>query len=399
MLRVFSLLCMLAYPIVSIFANAAGDDPQVTTDRYTVYSDFSQSETLRLLVRIEELHEFYNQYFSFRATPLTSQLVVRYFSSKSGFDTYLRDAIGQTYNHFVLLDYNSQRSNELVLFSGVDDFEQSLAHYSFIQFLEGQIQSPPLWLREGYALYFEDSRYDDTEQNIRFKENNRWLDALKEIVNDDDLIPLAEMLRMSYEDIRAQRAQFYPQAWGFVSFLAGYRERGNERLAAEVNESLAQNATEQENQQNALDAIEDRIRVQRLEEEFIEYIQQRMSYSEIVRTAIDNYQIQQTDDAEKGFYQSITANPRDYTPYYYLGLIHYERDDFATAEYFYIEALARGVDEGAVHYALGLNALANSEYDKAERYLNQAVSQNSELRPQVTEAFDMFPADYTLTDF
>ena len=397
-MKIKNLLCIGAL-LVSVFmlipqtlsAEADGTKPLVTTERYTVFSDFSQGETLRLLLRIEELHEFYGQYFLFKDPPLTETLHIRYFSSKSGYDDYLRDVLGRTYDHFVLLDYNSELPNELVIYAGVEDFDRLLAHYSFIQFLEGQVEHPPLWLREGYALYFENSRYDSDAEGIRFRENSRWLEELKNIIASDDLIPLDTLLNMGYEEIRVQRNIFYPQVWGLVSFLTGYRERGNEELALEVNGALDSAGSEEDNLFNAIEAIRDRISLGRLERAFVTYIRGRQSFTEAVTEAIGDYQNQNVDAAERAFYSSVMLNPQSPTPYYYLGLINYERDDYTTAEYFYIESLARGGDEGVIYYALGLNTLAGGEYEQARDYLEQAREQKPELRSKIDEVLRTFP--------
>ncbi|MFW6235125.1 MAG: tetratricopeptide repeat protein, partial [Spirochaetota bacterium] len=68
----------------------------------------------------------------------------------------------------------------------------------------------------------------------------------------------------------------------------------------------------------------------------------------------------------------------NHVPYYYIGLIHYSRGDYETADMYYREALDRGGPEGLMYFALGVNAFADEMFDSAVEFLERATDRDPE---------------------
>jgi Flp pilus assembly protein TadD len=88
---------------------------------------------------------------------------------------------------------------------------------------------------------------------------------------------------------------------------------------------------------------------------------------------VDLYSSGQSDLAEISFLQAIELKGGNHIPFYYLGLISYDRKDYQNAYNYYITAQEFGIDPGLISYALGVNAFADGQYVLAESYLLEAT--------------------------
>lgn len=356
-----------------LHALADSNDPQVVTSQFRIFTDFSDEKALELASRLSKLHSFYNQIFNFD-TSLRDQerLTVRYFATENIFDSYLKRILGRTYPNFVFLDYDDSSENELIIYQQKGDFDYDLARYSFVQFLEAFIPMAPVWIREGYALYFSNSVFDADQEIIVFQENDVWLETLKEIIIEDRLIKFERFFQMNEQAMQKEQAVFYPQAWGMVSFLVSYRKRSIDQVAQEVSAALRPNASQKENVAEVIRVLQERFDFSTLESDFREYILAKESISSLLTAAIEHYSARRLEEAEQILYNVISLDGNNSTPYYYLGLIHYDRDDHKGADHYYIQSLIRGASESTVYYALGLNAFADEDRSRARSYFDQA---------------------------
>ena len=366
------------------------NEPQIVNSRYQIYSDYSEGETSVLALTLRELFNFYNRYFNFNPDDLDGKLIVRYFSSKERFDRYLRRVVGRSYDHFVYIDYNDLALNELVIYPTNRNFQRLLVHFSFLQFIESFVNEPPVWLREGFAIYFETTSYNPADQMVQFRENNDLLDNLRNMVANNELVAWEQFLSFRAADILPLNRSFYPQAWGLVSFLIDHRERNTEQLFQKVIDALDSDADEAQNIANLQEALLSIMPATRLQNLFESYINARPSFRSMIEEGIIRYNNQKLNEAEAIFYQALAFERENHVPYYYLGLVNYEKGEYKTAEHFYMEALMRSNEEreGIIYYALGLNALANNALGKARNYLLQAQDQAPELQSIVNEALE-----------
>ncbi len=112
---------------------------------------------------------------------------------------------------------------------GIDDLLETLRHEGTHQFV-GQFigDTCPVWLNEGMAVFFQNAHFEKGKLVIG-QVPMLTLNVLKRAAKEDRLIPLSQMLAMSYEEwaeavkTKSKQASVqYPQAWSMVHFL----ERG-----------------------------------------------------------------------------------------------------------------------------------------------------------------------------
>jgi tetratricopeptide (TPR) repeat protein len=88
---------------------------------------------------------------------------------------------------------------------------------------------------------------------------------------------------------------------------------------------------------------------------------------------MDAYAAGKLEKASEAFNESLELRKDHYVPYYYLGLINYDRGDYSMAEYHYHTALDSGGEAPLINYALGVNAYADNRLEDARRYLQKSL--------------------------
>ncbi|MFW6235102.1 MAG: hypothetical protein ACOC4I_07015, partial [Spirochaetota bacterium] len=195
---------------------------EAQTEHYRVLSSVSPEHAEETATAAEALAHLYNEHFRFEMDELPSRMTVRIFADRRDFDRHLTRIIGETRDEPVYLHFTDHARSELVGFV-MDDFDQyraSLTHQSVIQFFRAFVQNPPLWMREGFAVYFEDSYYDEERGHAVYRANTAWLETLQELVaGNTSIMPLEEVLTADVETASDQLETFYPQTWGMITFL------------------------------------------------------------------------------------------------------------------------------------------------------------------------------------
>ena len=116
------------------------------------------------------------------------------------------------------ISYSDPNRSELVGFQREEkDFDPSLLHYGFIQFLSAFVPAAPLWIEEGMATYLEYSQYDPMTVSFSWKANYAWLDSLKKLLSSDEItsaLTLRDLLLITKEQAQARIEIFNPcQSW------------------------------------------------------------------------------------------------------------------------------------------------------------------------------------------
>ncbi len=367
---------LIAFPL-SIAAQTSTFFEHETT-HYRVLSQISEEHAAETANKLEALFTLFNEYFHFETDELTSRLRVRILDTKAKYDTYLQRVIEQTREDFVYLHYTDLAKSELVGYqmNTPEEFEVSLKHQSVIQFLRAFISNPPLWMREGFAVYFEEVKFDEALSQAVYHENLAWLETLKSIVDGGSgvqPIPMSQMLVMDVETARSQIDVFYPQAWGIVSFLLNSQNQDHNRIMWDSISALDPEATLVENSQSSWNQAFAWEEETLLIESFINYVEERRSFRGLVEDGIDQYAAGELERAEESFVTALKLREDNFIPYYYLGLINYDRQNYSLAEFYYSEALDRGATEALTYYALGVNAYADNKFDEAAEYLRQTA--------------------------
>ncbi|TFH03999.1 MAG: hypothetical protein E4H09_04300 [Spirochaetales bacterium] len=370
-LSLFVLLMALVLPFA--ISAQTSNFAEYETEHFRVLSEIGDEHAMQTALKLEALVGLFNEYFRFDLGELPVRLRARFFSSKDRYDTYLRRIIDTTRDDFVYLHYTDLAKSELVGYAMDDEaFDVSLKHQGFIRFVRAYVPNPPLWIREGFAVYFEAVEFDEELGVANYRENLAWLETLQSLVDGSSglaAIPLSEMLTMNVDEARSNIDVFYPQAWGIVSFLLNSDSRSVNRLAWDSISALQSDASLNENSQNVFNAAfkwEDDLS---LVEQFVSYVGGRKSFRTLVQDGIDLYADGSLDAGEQAFVAALKLREDNFIPYYYMGLINYDRKNYSLADFYYKEALAKGSEEALTYYALGVNAYADNRFDDAISYL------------------------------
>ena len=341
---------------------------------YAVWSDVSTEDATALAATLDGLFGVYNEYFRFDDATLKAALTVRKFATKEAFDGYLRKVIGETKDDFVYLHYPTVERSELVIFAkdNADDFDASLAHQAFVQFLKAFISEPPLWIREGFAVFFERTRLDPKTGLVAYADNQAWLETVKLLQSQGRLYKITDLLVLSSDDARAGLDVFYPQSWALVSFFMNSPDRRYNRFIWDAIAHLSPDATLEQNQNAVRDFFLRWHNGQAAQADFVTYLDGQRTFAELVTSGVRAYGDKDLETAQKAFTQALAKNATSYIPPYYLGLIAYAKGDYVLADGYYKTALGLGSDAPITNYALGINAYASRRFDEAKAYLQKA---------------------------
>lgn len=387
LIRVGTSFALIVLVSISVFGQT--NTFEIETDNYHVISEIDGAHAEATADQLEAMLSLYNQQFRFPVEELDAPLRVRVFATKARYDAYLRRLVNESRQGFVYLHYRDVAKSELVGYYTEDSsLEQSMIHQSFVQFLRAFIPHPPLWIREGFAVYYEASVYDPEFGTAIYHENLAWLDTLKEIVQGEStetVIPLDAMLSMTIEEASNNLEAFYPQAWGMVSFLLNAEHTNANRILWDSLSALHPDADLSEN----IDAVYREafrwVDQDQLVEDFTAYLDSRRSFRGWITYGIEQYETDEMDAAEQAFVRAIQLREDNYVPYYYLGLINYERQNFGLADFYYQEAIAKGAEEAITLYALGVNAYADNRFEDAVTYLEQTVDTDPSYREKAED--------------
>jgi tetratricopeptide (TPR) repeat protein len=344
---------------------------------YKVYSEVSNNHASETAQKMDAFFNLFNSYFHFDPDSLDTKLQVRIFSSKERFNTYLEKIIDARKDNFVYLQYTDPAKSELVGFNQAEDaFTTSLIRHGFIQFIKSFIQNPPEWMLKGFAIYFEKSAYDEDQNKAVFKENLSWLNTLKTLIMEEQLLSPRQFLNPR-SDVLTNRSQAYhAQAWGFVTFLRNTNKQEYNRILWDSISTLRPDGSKIENVVALNNGVFSWMNDFLLINEFKNYILSMKTFPDLVEEGIELYSLGNYEEAEETLLEAILLDGTHYLPYYYLGLIHYAREDFSLAEYYYQSARMLGADPALIHYAMGVNAFADGRYDNARDHLDQAKELN-----------------------
>ena len=374
-LAVLALLAALVLP--ASLAAQTSSFAEYETEHFRVLSEVGDAHAEETAEKLEALLYLFNDYFHFDLDELPVRLRARIFSDKNRYDTYLQRVIDQTREVFVYLHYTDLAKSELVGFAMDDDtFDISLKHQGFIQFLRAFVPNPPLWMREGFAVFFEEVEFNTDLGIAVYRENLAWLETLQAAVDGTSSlrpIPLDDMLEMDVSTARDRIESFYPQAWGMVSFLLNSDNRDYNRIIWDSISALDPEASLAENSEAAYDAAfawqEERLLI----EAFGSYIAERRSFRTLVQDGIDQYAGGDLGEAEESFVTALKLREDNFIPSYYMGLINYDRKNYSLSDFYYKEALAKGATEALTYYALGVNAYADNRFEDAVSYLEETI--------------------------
>lgn len=386
------LFFILSVTLLSTAAFAQFSDKVVESRYYQVYFQENEKEAALIAQKLDAYFDFYNNYFHFDTSAMKNRLKVKILGSKAAYIDYVSTAtaISEPVSSFLFIQYKDASKSELIGYRKDNvEFEDTLSHYSFIQFFRNFITNPPLWLEKGFAVYFGKSFYSPSKNAIVYKENLTWLNTLKSFLDSEtpSLIDLNTLFAMSNEDVIKNSDLFYAQSWGLVKFLIENQQAVYNRVIWDSINKLKPTATKEENEQNAKQAFA-WLDAARFSKDFYEYITALKTFPQLVDSGIALYEKEAYSDAKIALIKAIAMEDKNYIPYYYLGLIHYNTEDYAMADFYYNSAIQMNGDKAICYYALGVNAFAEQNYEKSIRCLKTAVAYSAEYKERSDKIID-----------
>ncbi len=347
------------------------------SDHYRVRSHHSRQHAEQTTARLEAYLDLFNEYFHFDLEELDHKFNVQVFDTQEKCDQYLSRLIKETRGEFVYLHYSDISRSKLVgTQESEEEYDPSFTHQAFVQFLRAYIQNPPLWIREGFAVYFEEAGYDENFGAVINSENVAWLETLKDILfgeHSAEALSTNEVLASNIEKAKNNINVFYPEAWGIVNYLLNTENRVHNRILWDSISSMDPDTDLVSNSAAVYDSAFQWVNQDELQNSFMEYFRAKKTYKEFIEDGIAAYEIGELDASEEKFLVAINRQDISYIPYYYLGLINYDRGNFTLAELNYNKALEKGSTAALTYYALGVNAFADNRFDAATEFLKTTI--------------------------
>ena len=377
----------------------------------------SEAVIARLTKEMENRFNVYNQLFRFDPSLLSAPLRVRAFLDKEAYHQYLTERLGSGIiePEAMYLHYNQIENRELVINLDNPARASMLAYQAFVQYLRAFISYPPTWMLEGFAIFFSTLSADQNGV-LDYEENLNWLEPAKnlgdKLPSPNDIL-LADMsgqfisgympsgLRpsgfrtpgqpASENLLSANFAEFQIASWTLASFLLN----GGSEYFRTLTESFMLLSPSAGTAVNSM-AVSKRFSVwndsDTMNRDFRDYLASRKTFREYMEDGNRAYSRGDLENAEKFLTSAMELRPSDHAPYYFMGLIFYERSNFVTAEQFYLASLERNADAALVNYALGINAAAEGRNQDAANYLNRAASLDpARYRSRVDEVMRRIP--------
>jgi len=364
------------------------------SDHYTVVSGISEEFSQETAQFMEGFFELYTAYLHFDPKSLSSSMKVRIFSDKTAYDAYLQSTIRETRGSFVFLQYPDPKKSELIGYftEPLDSFRKKIIHHGFVQYIKGFIPNPPLWLQKGFAVYFENCSYDAGTGKVTFHPNHSWVETLRSKIaqdaslsNPELFIPVQNLLYIDQDAAVRNLESFYAQSWGLIDFLIHSPKKNYNRLLWDAIAALESSATMNTNEKNVVSRSFEWAAKDQLVADFVDYIANMPTFPDLVQKGIDAYAMGELDSAESAFQQAVSLRQDHYVPYYYLGLIYYNRGEYSMAEFYYLSAVKNDGHADLVYYALGVNAYADNRMDDSSFYLGQSVETGGTYSSYATE--------------
>lgn len=347
----------------------AGAQETVEGKRYQVVTDGNADAARALARELDRRFEVYDALFRFDPATLPGKLRVRVISDKEAFRAYLAAALGQARDETTYLHYSAREKCELVVPGTPGPGDRAFAHQAFVQYLRAFVPQAPAWIREGFGVVFETLNYDAAKDSFDFEENLAWLDTVKAW---GKAAPSLEEVLSAGNAPALPPERFTPASWAVASFLLNTKDENYRRFFYESILLLKADSTAAENEGRILARAATWLDPKKVEEDLSAYIQSRKTFAELIDEGRAKYAAKDPEAAQEAFLAASAIKPTHYAPHYYLGLLAYERRDYALAENNYKTALQYGADAALVNYALGVNAAADGRAADARTYLTKA---------------------------
>jgi len=399
--------------------------------------------------QMEAFFELFNQLFRFNPAGAQGlPMRVRVFSDTQAFDSYLAYRLAPVEAPVVYLHFERAELRELVINAGAgSEAADIFAHQAFVQFLRAFVPQPPDWMLEGFAVFFSGFAFSESGELVH-SENLGWLytaraarvsplDILsaqglaagtqgaaqnaahlalempvfeaeleEEAYGEPDVLPSGgpadaepAAYEPTYEWLEAGEAaepglaepgadpleNFTAHAWSLASFLMN----STEDYMRSLTDSFMTLSPAASHAENTL-AVKDRVLFgsspDAFAADFHHYLDSRRTFAELVGEGRAAFYDGDEELAGYLFREAVMLNSGHYLPFFYLGLLAFNAEEFEAAEVFYLISMEAGADTAHVLYSLGLNAMAAGNNEQAVDFLTRASEEDPERFAERTEA-------------
>jgi tetratricopeptide (TPR) repeat protein len=323
------------------------------SEHYRITSHISDSNAELMGAQLESFYDVFNDVFRFE--DLENKLNVQILPNLNTFKSFTRSLTGTAYESYVYIHHQKAAERELLIYEGSEeDMIFALAYQASIQFIMNHIAEPPLWIREGFSVYFSKSSGPELERkfaSLKVKEKR---------------IPLSKLITMENPEASVIFTDFRTEAWAFITFLMTTDNKEYTRFLYDTIASLKTPSLK------ATYAIDD------LQIGYNEYLNGFLNAQELMDKGIGFYNSKESGSAELTFSKLTYISPESWQPLYFLGLISYDKGEYPAAEEWYSKAAEKKAPEALIAYVTGLTAWKAGRIDEAKGLLSKAARLDEE---------------------
>ncbi|MCL1814780.1 MAG: hypothetical protein FWG27_03020 [Treponema sp.] len=356
---------ILAFALILSLGTAL--NAQLRSTHYEIIVPAGNPDGAAYSGEMEQRFAAYNKVFCFNPALLSTPLRVRVFTNKAEYDSYVTSKLGNPRPGAVYIHYQEPANRELVIHRGSDEEKRLVPHQAFVQFLRAFISNPPVWIREGFAVYFNTLEYDRTRGTLVYEENLNWLETVKRLTISPESILQAGP---SVPNIQAA-------SWSLVSFFMAGKTNDYYRALTDSFILLSPSATAEENTQGVYKRLILFNSIAELNRDYQEYIAGKKTFIELIEEGQKAYGSKNFAAAGDLFRRAAELKNTHYASYYYLGLLAYEEKKYDDAEALYRKAFDYGAERALIQYARGVNAAAAGKKAEAIGFLEDASAADS----------------------
>ena len=331
----------------------AEDTYTAETEHYTIVSHVSKSNGELMGAQLESFYNIFNDVFRF--SNLDIKLNVQILPNVNTFKSFTRSLTGTGYDSYVYIHHQKPEERELLIFEGSEeDMIFALAYQASIQFIMNHVANPPLWIREGFSVYFSKSSGPELERKFA---------ALKD---KESRITIENLVNMNSSDAASVFTDFRTEAWAFITFLMTTDNKEYTRYLWDTITSLKSPSV-------VVESVNEDI-----QRGYNEYLESFLNAQELMDLGIKYYNEKENDLAAGTFTQLITISPDSWQPLYFLGLISYDDGEYKIADSWYSKASEKEAPEALIAYVTGLTAWKDKRIDEAKGLLSKAARLDEE---------------------
>lgn len=196
---------------------------ELATEHYVIKTDTADFVCKNAAHAMEELYKAYTDIFDIKAEPQKQKTDIVIFEKKEDFTKYAA-TLKATIRDDTLGFYRtgSDGTSQIVTYKRQTDEFNTLstmyheATHQFIMMVMGGSQNaPPLWVNEGLAVYFENSRWQKNVLQTGIIPRQRLL-FLQNAIRSGKMIPLAELFKRGKD---TYDGLCYSEGWSVIYFF------------------------------------------------------------------------------------------------------------------------------------------------------------------------------------